>query len=99
MSGFDYNKGSYLVIRVNDLLNLFIAEVLTSHPLKVKVKESGPLSCLRQGQFMVLANETEQLQDDISNKENIFFKKHPHTRTGLQSLGVEDNKLHELTLF
>ncbi len=92
--------GKYLVIRLDESTVSHIAEVLQSDPLIVKITEEGPLSRLKESShFIVLETETKKVQG--SEEESTQFlaeavKKGKPLISGLRSLGIGDNVLHEI---
>ena len=92
--------GKYLVIRPDLRTANYIAEVIQSEPLIVKVAESGALSRLKESNdFIVLETETKMVQG--SDEENQMLLSEAVKRgkpliSGLKSLGIEDGKLHEI---
>lgn len=94
------NIGDYLIIGITGMIGTYIAEVTGIGPLVMKVQESGPFSCLKEGDFIIQEVATERLQEDNREGENTFLKTMisggHKVLSGLASLGVTDGKLHEM---
>ncbi|MFZ5364972.1 MAG: hypothetical protein ACOZBH_02100 [Patescibacteria group bacterium] len=88
------NPGDFLVIWITGMVGYtYIAQVVQSSPLVLKVKDSGPLAKLRDGDFMILQSQSAQLQEDVKNHSCVFLKEsvsnHRKVVSGLRSLGVD----------
>lgn len=96
---FTTNSGDYLVIWITGAVSYYIAEVVKSDPLVLKVEESGFYSKLKSGDFIVLADKTVILQQSGADSflESVKESK-SKVLSGLKSLGIEDGKLKEITL-
>lgn len=98
-NNFSTNVGDYLIIQINGQADSYIAEVIQSEPLIVKVTEDGPYAKLKavSDDFIVLKDETEQFQEDVRNDTNFYLEsKYQYALSGLKSLGVMDGKLHKM---
>ena len=94
---FSTKVGSYLIIQITGTVRSYIAEVIQDDPLIVKVTEEGPYAKLKvaSGDFVILKSDTFQFQQDILNDTD-FYLEHNTPISGLKSLGVTDDKLHEM---
>ena len=94
------NVGDYLAVWITGYVRTYIAEVIQSEPLVAKVSEVGCFSGLQVGDFILLEQETEQLQEDCRNGTCIFltqeFRSGRKTVSGLRSLGIKDDRLWEI---
>ncbi len=91
------DSGDYLVIQITGVAEIFIAEIIQSNPLKLKVMESGPYANLKDGDFIIMDNYSEQIQKDNREDTNVFLQTvHKTPFSGLKSLGVVDNQLREI---
>lgn len=86
-----------MIIQISGIEANYIAEVIQSIPLIVKVTESGPYAKLKSGSwdFIVLREDSFQFQQDVRNDTN-FYLENNTPLSGLKSLGVTDDKLHEM---
>jgi len=98
-SAYKTSPGSHLVIWLTGCLHSYIAEVIEEEPLRLKIGESGVYSNLKNGDFIVLENESTRLQ---SEEESALILKEYSDRgqplvSGLRSLGVpQDGNLHTI---
>lgn len=93
---FNYSTspGDYLAIMITGFIKTYIAEVTQLEPLRLKVEESGPLSNLKDGDYIILELESEELQNDCT--AYLKAKNNPPI-SGLESLGVpQDGKMYEI---
>lgn len=92
--------GDHLVIQITGMLGYYIAEVIGTDPVTMKVQESGPFSNLREGDFIICEAETEKLQKDDRDNGSAFLEsmvsQGRKVMSGLASLGVTDGRLHEI---
>lgn len=92
------NVGDLLVIFITGSKHRYIAEVVDENPLKLKVTESGLFANLKHGDFIILEDESLQLQGDDTCQDLLRESKekgHPLI-SGLRSVRVEDDELHEI---
>lgn len=92
---FSTDVGKHLVIMITCMRHTYIAEVTQKEPLRMKVEESGPYAHLKDGDYIIIRSDSEQIQDD--DRSTALLKEyvdrgHPLV-SGLKSLGVKDNKL------
>ncbi len=101
MAKYTTKVGNYLVIWITGAMNRYIAEVVEESPLVLKVKESGPYSRLKSGDFIIKESDCELIQKDIEEETCVFVEREIAAGrvvvSGLASLGVEDDQLHEIT--
>jgi len=90
------NIGDYLIIWITGCIGRYIAQVTNSDPLQVKVQESGPYASLRDGDFIIQEADTEQFQRDCREDTNVILESGREFISGLESLGVTDNKLRHI---
>lgn len=95
---YTINPGDYLVIWITSCVEIFIAEVIESNPLRMKVMENGPYANLKDGDFIILDADSEQIQKDNRENTNVFLERLQEKPpfSGLKSLGVGDNQLREI---
>ncbi len=91
--------GDYLVVEMSGLSGLYLAEVTKSVPLRVKLKDDGPFSCIKENKIKVHERETALLQKTVARGEREIFARFiadsgRDVRCGLASLGVKDNDFH-----
>lgn len=102
MSKAEYTTdvGDFLVIWLTCHLNKYIAQVVQTDPLRLKVQESGPYANLKDGDFGIMAQESEMLQLDVKNDTCIFLNQEQtagrKVYSGLIAVNVIDNRLHEI---
>jgi hypothetical protein len=98
--GYSTNVNDYLVIRIIGCFPIHIAQVTRSKPLEMKVTETGPFSRLKDGDYIIWKEDSQQLQLDDRNNTDVFLRScHQAGRkvlSGLKSLGVKDGELHEI---
>ena len=90
--------GSYLVIWITGGVRQYIVEVVEEEPLVLKIEESGPCSRLREGDYIIDETLSERIQkdgDDTKVLQEAVDRGHPLC-SGLRSLGVEDDKIHDI---
>lgn len=91
--------GSHLVIQITGSHETYIAEVTQEQPLCMKVEENGPLANLKDGDYIIMESLTEVIQgpDDACTAllRERAERGHPFV-SGLRSLGINDDKLHEI---
>jgi len=80
---------------------VYIAEVLQSEPLEMKVMESGEFSRLKPGDYIIHDKESALVQQDDKNDTCLFLQMREETRlprvqSGLKSMNIEDGKLYEI---
>jgi len=96
---YTIKPGAYLVVWLIGETRKYIAEVKQVEPLRLKIQESGPLANLKEGDIIVLDEDTAQIQSDQRRQQKLFMRNkfygHP-LLSGLKSLGVADDKLHEI---
>ena len=99
-TGFTTNVGDYLIIMLTGRTYTYIAEVTQSTPLEMKVLEGGPLANLKAGDYILMAADSRQYQLDRQKNTEVFFESCQRAArqviSGLRSLGVTDNQLHEI---
>ena len=90
--------GAYLVIQITGCTGFYVAEVLEENPLVLKVEEQGPYSRLKSGDYILINDFSERIQDSAQEagvlREAVLRGK-PFL-SGLASLGVTDGKMHEI---
>jgi hypothetical protein len=94
------NVGDLLVIGITGTIGRYIAEVIQTEPLRLKVEESGQYANLKDGDFIVNESKTLLLQQDAREDTTFFLQQEQKAGrkvvSGLAALGVEDGKLHEI---
>jgi hypothetical protein len=95
-SEIDYTPGKLVVIWITGNTANYIAEVVTTDPLVLKVEEDGPYARLKDGDFILRQSDTLVLQRDMVNGTEEFIKncKRPPL-SGLKVLGAPNGKLCE----
>lgn len=96
---YTINVGDFVVGWIVGDVNHYIAEVIKSTPLRVKIIENGPYANVGND-FVLLEGATEMLQADCRNKTNNYLeevqKNNKKVYSGLKKMGVTDNQLHEI---
>jgi len=91
--------GKQVVIWVDGMRSMSIAEVTKVEPLSLKIMESGPFANLKEDDYTLLVQETIAWQADGAG-HNMILEMHKRigrpVLSGLRSLGITDNELHEL---
>lgn len=97
-SEYSMSVGSLLVIQIVNLRFRYVAKVISEDPLRVKVKETGPLANLKEDDIIVCESETVEAQDESKNAELLrrFVQNGTPLRSGLKDFGVEDGRFYEL---
>jgi hypothetical protein len=94
------NVGDFIVISITGGIETYIAEVMCSDPLRLKVKENGPFANLRDDDFIINAEETRLWQKDVRENTCVYLEQKTRAGirvlSGLKSLKVYDNRLHEI---
>jgi hypothetical protein len=91
------NPGDYLVIWITGRVDYYIAQVIKSNPLKMKVMEDGPFAHLKNGDFIILDGYSEKIQRDHQEHTNLFLEEmQKPVFSGLKSLGVKDGRIHRI---
>ncbi|MDD5290147.1 MAG: hypothetical protein PHT40_03050 [Patescibacteria group bacterium] len=94
------NPGDYVVIQITGMIGTYIAEVIQTNPLRLKVEEEGPFARLKDGDFIISSRDTAKIQVDQKNNTNFFLKERHKQKikifSGLHSLSVKNGKLHEI---
>lgn len=94
------NEGDFLVIYITGVVQVYIAQVTQSKPLRMKVQEFGPYANLKPGDFIIKRIATEQLQRDVYEETCEYLKSMRDAGvkvvSGLESLGVTDGKMCEM---
>lgn len=89
--------GDYVIIWITGDIHTYIAEVTQAEPLRLKVMEAGPFANLKDGDYIILEEETKQAQKDCRENTCDFLismqKKGVKVVSGLKSLGITDGKL------
>ena len=84
--------GDYLVIQITGQIGPYIAEVIKTEPLQLKVKENGSFACLEQGDFIISRSNSAEVQRDRNEGTCPFLtrmkSKGIKVVSGLKSLGV-----------
>lgn len=97
---FSSEVGDLMVILITGETRTFIAEVTEIDPLVLKVLESGPYASLKSGDYIIKETATEQIQADRVNGTCGFLQSEQEAGkkvvSGLKSLGIEDDRLHEI---
>ncbi len=97
---YSFSVGSYLIIWIRGENYKFIARVTSFIPLEVEVVEEGEYANLSRNRFDILHEETAQFQKDRREDSNVFLEtENLEGRivvSGLRSLGITDDKLHEI---
>ncbi|OQA04429.1 MAG: hypothetical protein BWY68_00323 [bacterium ADurb.Bin400] len=89
--------GQYLVIWITGCTGTYIAEIIQSDPLRLKVMDDGPYANLQGEDFIIRAEESARLQqDDRENTCHYLQSIKGKVVSGLKSLGVTDGQLHEI---
>ncbi len=90
--------GSRLIIQLNDIKILFIAEVVKENPLVLKVRESGSLARIESGQYVIDEALSERIQDP--QQSNAVLKEGAASNqpfmSGLASLGIAENTFNDV---
>lgn len=90
--------GSYLVISITGCLPSYIAEITQEEPLRMKVQETGPYAGLREGDYIIHETMSKMIQDpkqqDVLVRERV--DRGQPLISGLASLGITDDELHEI---
>ena len=96
----EYSVGAYLIIWITGVTSTYIAEIIRTDPLEMKVEESGPYSRLRQDDFIINEDDSTAFQRDIREGRADFLKSEiaqgRKVISGLKSLGIADGKVHEI---
>ena len=92
--------GQLLVIEITGMLGTYLAEVVEQDPLVLKVEETGPYARLKDGDYIILEEDSARAQskdDAISTAllEEYVDSGHP-LMSGLAQHGVTDGKLREI---
>lgn len=99
-ANYTTNVGDYLIVQIIGCVRDYIAEVIQSDPLQVKITESGKYSKFEEDSIIIVPYETEQFQGDCLNNTNIFlettYKEGRKVFSGLKSLGITDGELHPI---
>jgi len=95
------NVGDYIVIWLTYYIGgTYIAEVIQSNPLRLKLEETGIFSRLKEEEFTILESDTELFQTACREGTNGYLEAMQRTGepplSGLRSLGVTDNTLREI---
>ena len=100
MSSLLLKKGSYLAVQLTGCTGKYIGQVIEEKPLKLKVQEDGPCSYLEIEDFIIDEDLSILFQRDNDDEIARLLRSskergHPFI-SGLRSLGVTDDKLHEM---
>jgi hypothetical protein len=91
------NPGDYLVIWITGHVAYYIAEIIKSSPLIMKVMEDGPFANLKDGDFIILDGYSGEIQRDHRECTNVFLEViQKPVFSGLKSLGVKDGRIHRI---
>lgn len=96
---YTIKPGAQLVVWIDGRIGMFVGQVTRTHPLRIKVQESGPLSDLKGQYFTILHSETVAWQRDGLAKGALLHSQKQLGRpvlSGLKTLGVTDTILHEI---
>lgn len=95
---FSTDVGKHLVIMITCETAIYIAEVTQKDPLRMKVMESGPFSKLKDGDYIIIESDSEQIQDDSRSTELLkeYAERGHPLISGLKSLGVKDDQLYTI---
>ena len=90
--------GSYLITQITGHTRLYIAEVVETDPLVLKVEERGPFARLKSGDYIIDETLSERIQDP---KQETAVLQEAVERgipliSGLASLGVKDEAMHDI---
>lgn len=91
--------GDQLIIWITGMTPIYVAEVTRVVPLEMKVEEEGPFAHLKDGDYFIMEELTDNWQQDGLEMQRFLYsaKKAGHAYlSGLKALGVEDGKLHEI---
>jgi len=94
------NVGDLVAVMITGSVGRYIAEVVQSEPLILKVEEYGPYAHLRGDDFIINAWDSAIIQDLDESKSTALLKEakergHPFL-SGLRKLGIGDGKMHEI---
>jgi hypothetical protein len=91
------NPGDYLIIWITGRIDYYIAEVVESSPLRLKVTEDGPFANLKDGDFIILDGHSEQIQKDNRERMKVFLEAiQKPVFSALKSLGIRDGRIHRI---
>jgi|HubBroStandDraft_2_1064218.scaffolds.fasta_scaffold00002_68 hypothetical protein len=91
--------GKFLAIWITGSAQGYIAEVIQVEPTILKVMESGPLAKLKEEDYIIQRIESATLQRNDKYAERMLRNRKKQGlpfMSGLKSLGVTDNCLHEI---
>ncbi len=100
--GYTTNVGDYIVMQVAGDIRDYIAEVVQSDPLTVKIEEHGPYEKIKGDDCIIdeIGTESVQKDDAVNTCMYLLWRDKNGWRpliSGLKSLGVpNDGKLHEI---
>ncbi len=93
---YSINAGDYLIIMITGFIGVYVAEVTQSEPLRMKVEEHGPLTNLKEDDYIIIESDTEDFQQNY--EDYLAIRKPRQLLSGLKSIGVTDNNMHEILL-
>ena len=91
--------GDYLIVTLLGCkLGYFVAEVVQSNPLEVKIEEKGDLSRLGIRFFEVCVGYTNIFRENRDEVTKMLALNHRPLKTGLSSLGSKTGELPKIIL-
>lgn len=87
-------QGDLLVVSLTGMLGSYVAEITQADPLQLKVSDTGPLSKIKSGDFVIdIPVSVEVQRDDRGDTCNYIKHLHanslPPLRSGLARFGVK----------
>ena len=100
MASLKLEKGLYLAVQLTGCTGRYIGQVIQEKPLRIKVQEDGPYSYLEIEDFIIEEDFSLIFQRDNDEEIAHLLRSskecgHPFI-SGLKSLGVTDDRLHEM---
>lgn len=96
----DFGVGAYLALQIIGNAQKYVGEVVQQDPLVVKVCEDGPYARLKDGDFIILKNDSVIFQSEDNEKIGKLLQKASDSgnpfASGLLSLGITDGCIHEM---
>ena len=101
VSAYTTNVDDYLVIWINGDTRSYIAQVVQSEPLRLKVADVGPYACLKEsGDYIIRGVQSARLQkDDRDNTCEVlreYAEKKSPLISALRSLGADGETLVQI---
>jgi len=89
--------GKYMVVYIKGSSLVYIAEVVQSNPLIVKIQDEGPYAELKYDDINISTFATESLQEGLYGFLRFLRRAGRKIYSGLSSLGIEDGEIQEIS--